>query len=73
MAVSATGYTGGLGDSPIAGDPTHRGGRLAQLRRLVYVTQESLSERSGVSVDVMRTSGAPSAMLAAPGFVGVGL
>lgn len=73
MAASATGYTGGPGDSPIAGDPTRLGDRLARLRRLVDVTQESLSERSGVSVDVMSTSVAPSAMLAAPGFVGIGL
>jgi transcriptional regulator with XRE-family HTH domain len=43
-----------VGDSSIAGDPGHLGDRLVRLRRLVDMTQESLAERSGVSVDVIR-------------------
>jgi transcriptional regulator with XRE-family HTH domain len=38
----------------MAGSPEHLGDRIARLRRLAEVTQESLSERSGVSVDVVR-------------------
>ena len=32
----------------------HLGDRLARLRRLADATQESLAERSGISVDVIR-------------------
>lgn len=38
----------------MAGGSEHLGDRLARLRRLVGMTQERLSERSGVSVDVIR-------------------
>lgn len=38
----------------IADDRRHLGDRLARLRRLADVTQESLAERSGISVDVIR-------------------
>ncbi|MGH3697259.1 MAG: helix-turn-helix domain-containing protein [Pseudonocardiaceae bacterium] len=36
------------------GDRGHLGDRLARLRRLADLTQESLADRSGVSVDVIR-------------------
>lgn len=43
-----------MSDDAIAGASGHLGDRLARLRRLADLTQESLSERSGVSVDVIR-------------------
>src|SRR5262245_47228646 len=41
-------------DDAVVGASGHVGDRLARLRRLADLTQESLSERSGVSVDVIR-------------------
>ncbi|MGH3568008.1 MAG: helix-turn-helix domain-containing protein [Pseudonocardia sp.] len=43
-----------MSDDVIVGASEHLGDRLARLRRLADLTQESLSERSGVSVDVIR-------------------
>jgi transcriptional regulator with XRE-family HTH domain len=43
-----------VSDDAIIGAPGHLGDRLARLRRLADLTQESLSERSGVSIDVIR-------------------
>lgn len=43
-----------MSDEAIVGVSGHLGDRLARLRRLADLTQESLSERSGVSVDVIR-------------------
>ncbi len=43
-----------VGDNVAASDRDHLGERLARLRRLADLTQESLAERSGVSVDVIR-------------------
>ncbi|MGH3867117.1 MAG: helix-turn-helix domain-containing protein [Pseudonocardiaceae bacterium] len=38
----------------MAGASGHLGDRLARLRRLADLSQERLSERSGISVDVVR-------------------
>jgi transcriptional regulator with XRE-family HTH domain len=43
-----------VSDDPIASASGHLGDRLARLRRLADLSQERLSERSGVSVDVIR-------------------
>lgn len=43
-----------VSDGVIVGDSGHLGDRLARLRRLTDLTQESLAERSGVSIDVIR-------------------
>ncbi|MGH4010894.1 MAG: helix-turn-helix domain-containing protein [Pseudonocardiaceae bacterium] len=43
-----------MSDDAIVGASGHLGDRLARLRRLADLTQESLSERSGVSIDVIR-------------------
>ncbi len=43
-----------MSDDTIVGASGHLGDRLARLRRLADLTQESLSERSGVSIDVIR-------------------
>jgi transcriptional regulator with XRE-family HTH domain len=43
-----------MSDGAIVGASEHLGDRLARLRRLADLSQERLSERCGISVDVVR-------------------